>query len=60
MVLDSRQVKPAYRAARVQPPNLPKYASAQMATVYPQVIPLLRRPRSVESPDNVKYWNATY
>ncbi len=39
IVLASLQVKPANLAATVQPPNLPKYAKAQIATVYPQVMP---------------------
>ena len=33
MVLASLQLKPANLAATVQPPNLPKYASAHIATV---------------------------
>lgn len=56
MVLASRHVKPANRAATVQPPNLPEYARTQIATVKPHVIPLLSRPRSVESPESVKYY----
>lgn len=39
MVLASRQLKPANRAASVQPPNLPVKAKLNIATVKPQVMP---------------------
>lgn len=39
MVEDSRQLNPAYLAARVQPPNFPENARVHMAMVKPQVIP---------------------
>ena len=42
MVPASRQEKPANLAARVHPVNFPKYASAQIATVNPQVMPMVK------------------
>ena len=56
MAVDSRQVKPANRAATEHPPNFPKKDVAQMAIVYPQMRPVLSRPRLVESPEIVKYY----
>ena len=55
IVLASRHENPENLAAAVHPPNFPKYARAQIAIVYPQVIPLLSRPRSVDKPESVKY-----
>jgi hypothetical protein len=40
MVLASRQLKPVYLAANVQPPNFPVKARTQMAAVNPQIFPM--------------------
>jgi len=55
MVVDSRQLNPASRAATEQPPNFPMYAVVHIAIVYPQMTPELSRPRLVERPERVKY-----
>jgi hypothetical protein len=56
MVLASLQLKPAaYLAASVHPPNFPVNAVTIIAMVNPKVIPSSNRPRSVESPESVKY-----
>lgn len=39
MVPASRQLKPVYLAAKVQPPNFPVKARTQIATVNPQIVP---------------------
>jgi hypothetical protein len=39
MVPASRQLKPVYLAANVQPPNFPVKARTQRATVNPQIFP---------------------
>jgi hypothetical protein len=39
MVPASRQLKPAYLAAKLQPPNFPIKARTQIATVNPQIVP---------------------
>lgn len=54
----SLQLKPAkYREAMMHPPNLPTKAVIMITKVNPQVTPSFSKPRSVESPDIVKYCN---
>ena len=51
MVLDSLQVNPEALAAMVHPNIFPKYARAQIAIVYPQVMPApynIRRQHIIE------------
>jgi hypothetical protein len=56
IVLASLHLKPAYLAAIVHPPNLPKKERQTMAIVKAHVMPLSRRPRLVLSPESVKYY----
>ena len=55
-VADSLQLNPKSFAVAEHPKNLPKNAKAHIPIVKPQVVPLSSNPKSVESPDNVKYY----
>ena len=57
MALDSRNVKPNILAAVKHGKNLEKKATVQISTTYPQVTPLLSKPRFVRKPERVKYWS---
>lgn len=56
---DSRQLKPNALAVIPHARNLEKKATTQMRMVYPQVTPLLSRPRLVLNPVNAKYCKET-
>ena len=55
IVVASLHLNPAILAAREAPENLPHHAVTIMAMAYPQILPVLSKPRSVESPDIMKY-----
>ena len=55
MAPDSRRLKPVSLAVRPQAKNLDTNANTQMRMVYPQVTPLLSKPRLVFKPLRVKY-----
>jgi hypothetical protein len=52
---DSRVVKPVSLAAAAQAMNLEKNANAQIRMTYPQIVPVLSRPKFVLRPDRTKY-----
>lgn len=57
MAPDSRILKPKNFAAPKHAKNLERNATTQIKMVYPQVMPLSSKPRSVRNPEYVKYCN---
>ena len=53
----SRKLKPDILAAKAQGRNLAQKETTHSKIVYPQVIPLFRRPKFVLRPERVKYYN---
>lgn len=51
----SRHLNPNANAAPAHARNLDEKATRQIRIVYPQAIPVLRRPRFVLRPERVKY-----
>lgn len=56
MAPDSRKLKPHILAAMEQGRNLAQKETTHSKIVYPQVIPLFKRPKFVLRPERVKYW----
>jgi hypothetical protein len=56
MAPDSRRLNPYALAAAKHAKNLDEKATRQMIIVYPQVTPLLSRPKLVFRPESVKYY----
>ena len=52
---DSRKLKPESLAAMAQGRNLARKETIHNKIVYPQVIPLFKRPKFVLRPEKVKY-----
>ena len=55
MAPDSRRLNLLARAAAAHPTNLPKNATTQRRTTYPQVVPLSNKPKLVFNPERAKY-----
>ena len=53
---DSRKLKPESLAAIAQGRNLARKETTHSKIVYPQVIPLFKRPKFVLRPERAKYW----
>ena len=53
---DSRKLKPQNLAAMEQGRNLAEKETTHSKIVYPQVMPLFKRPKFVFRPERVKYW----
>jgi len=56
MAPDSRRLKPQSLAAMAQGRNLARKETTHNRIVYPQVMPLFKRPKFVLRPERVKYW----
>ena len=55
-VAASLHLNPTVRAASPAPQNLPNQSVTAIAIRKPQASPVFKRPRLVERPDNVKYY----
>jgi hypothetical protein len=56
MAPDSRMLKPHNLAVMAQGRNLARKETTHNKIVYPQVMPLFKRPKFVLRPERTKYW----